>query len=88
MEEHNSVSEHAIMMTCYIQRLEQLECKIPDEIKMHRVFKSLPPSYNDFVLNYNMQGMEKNISKLFAMLKILEVDIKKVHQFSMVSFNH
>ena len=85
MEEHSSVSEHAILMTGYIQHLEQLECKIPDELKTDRVLQSLPPSYNGFVLNYNMQGMKKNISELFAMLKIAEVDIKKEHQVLMVS---
>jgi hypothetical protein len=32
-----------------------------------------------------MQGMKKNISELFAMLKIAEVDIKKERQVLMVS---
>ena len=85
MEEHSSVSEHAIKMTCYTQRLEQLGCKIPDELKTDRVLQSLPPSYNGFVLNYNMQGMKKSIPDLFAMLKIAEVDIKKEHQVLMVN---
>jgi hypothetical protein len=30
MQEHNSVSEHAIKMSGYTQRLDQLVCKIPD----------------------------------------------------------
>ena len=30
-------------------------------------------------MNYNMQGMEKTIPELFAMLKAAEVDIKKEH---------
>jgi hypothetical protein len=72
-------------MIGYIQRLEQLECKIPDELKTDRVLQSLPPSYNGFVLNYNMQGMKKNISELFAMLKIAEIETKKEHQILMVS---
>lgn len=32
-----------------------------------------------------MQGMKKNISELFAMIKIAEVDIMKDHQVLMVS---
>ena len=54
MEEGSSVSEHAIMMTGYIQRLDELECKIPEDLKMDRVLQSLPPSFNGFVMNFNM----------------------------------
>ena len=36
-------------------------------------------------MNYNMQGMDKSIPELFAMLKAAEVEIKKEHQVLMVS---
>ena len=36
-------------------------------------------------MNYNMQGMNKTIPKLFAMLKAAEVEIKKEHQVLMVN---
>ena len=36
-------------------------------------------------MNYNMQGMTKTISELFAMLKLAEVEIKKEHQVLMVN---
>ena len=36
-------------------------------------------------MNYNMQGMDKTIPKLFAMLKVAEVEIKKEHQVWMVN---
>ena len=84
MEEHSSVSEHAIKMTGYTQCLEQLGCKIPEELETDRVLQSLPPSFKGFVLNYNMSGMNKSIPDLFAMLKVAEVDIKKEHQVLMV----
>ena len=38
-----------------------------------------------FVMNYNMQGMDKIIPKLFAMLKAAEVEIKKEHEVLMVN---
>ena len=47
--------------------------------------QSLPPSYKNFVMNYNMQGMDKTIPELFAMLKAAEVEIKKEHQVLMVN---
>ena len=56
MEEHSSVSEHVVKMSGYVQRLNALECKTPDELAIDRVLQSLPPSYKGFVLNYNMQG--------------------------------
>ena len=36
-------------------------------------------------MNYNMQGMEKTIPELFAMLKAVEVEIKKEHKVLMVN---
>ena len=36
-------------------------------------------------MNYNMQGMEKSIPQLFAMLKAVEVEVKKEHQVLMVN---
>ena len=36
-------------------------------------------------MNYNMQGMEKTIPELFAMLMVAEVEIKKEHQVLMVN---
>src|SRR4051812_32341293 len=85
MDEHNSVSEHVVKMVGYIQRLNSLECQIPDELAVDRVLQSLPPSYKGFVLNYNMQGMTKTPSELFAMMKSAEVEIKKEHAVFMVN---
>ena len=36
-------------------------------------------------MNYNMQGVTKMILDLFAMLKAMEVEIKKEHQVLMVN---
>ena len=66
-------------------RLSQLDINLPDEAVIDRVLQSLPPSYNGSVMNYNMQGMEKTIPELFAMLKVAEVEIKKEHQVLMVN---
>ena len=79
MEEHNSVSEHAIKMSGYTTRLEALGLKIPAELVTDKVLQSLPPSYKGFVLNFNMQAMTKTLPELFAMLKVAEADIKKEH---------
>src|SRR4051812_19068574 len=85
MDENSSVSEHVVKMSGYFQRLNALECQIPDELAVDRVLQSLHPSYKGFVLNYNMQGMTKTPSELFAMLKSSEVEIKKEHTVFMVN---
>src|ERR1043165_4060015 len=72
-------------MSAYVQRLNALECQIPDELAVDRVLQSLPPRYKGFVLNYNMQGMTKTPSELSAMLKSVEVEIKKEHAVFMVN---
>ena len=63
----------------------QLGVNLPDDCVIDRILQSLPPSYKGFVMNYNMQGMEKTIPELFAMLKAEEVEIKKEHQVLMVN---
>ena len=85
MEENSSVSEHILRMYGYHNHLTQLGVNLPDDSFIDRVLQSLPPSYKSFVMNYNMQGMNKTILELFAMLKAAEVEIKKEHQVLMVN---
>ena len=85
MEENSSVSEHILRMFGYHNHLTQLGVNLPDDSVIDRVLQSLPPSYKSFVMNYNMQGMDKTIPELFAMLKAAEVEIKKDHQVLMVN---
>ena len=71
-------------MSGYHNHLTQLGVNLPDDSVIDRVLQSLPPSYKSFLMNYNMQGMDKTIPELFAMLKVAEVEIKKEHQVLMV----
>ena len=75
MEENSSVSEHVLKMSGYSNRLAELGIELAQEAITDRILQSLPPSYKGFVLNYNMQGMNKSIAKLFAMLKVVESEI-------------
>ncbi|MQJ84105.1 hypothetical protein EI014_25435, partial [Escherichia coli] len=72
-------------MSGYSNHLAELGIEIPQEAITDRILQSLPPSYKGFVLNYNMQGMEKTIPELYSMLKSTEVEIKKEHQVLMVN---
>ena len=85
MEENSSVSEHILRMSGYHNHLTQLGVNVPNDSVIDRVLQSPPPSYKSFAMNYNMQGMDKTIPELFAMLKAVEVEIKKEHQVLMVN---
>ena len=65
VEENSSVSEHILKMSGYYNHLTQLGVDLPVDCVIDRVLESLPPSYKGFVMNYNMQGMEKTIPELF-----------------------
>ncbi|KAK1644413.1 hypothetical protein QYE76_062218 [Lolium multiflorum] len=84
MEEGSSVSEHMLAMTGHAKKLSDLGIVIPNRLGINRVLQSLPPSYKNFVMNYNMQNMNKELPELFGMLKA-EIEIKKEHQVLMVN---
>ena len=84
MEENSSSSEHVLRLSGYCNHLIQLGVNLPDDSVIDRILQSLPPSYKSFMMNYNMQGMDKTIPELFAMLKAMEVEIKE-HQVLMVN---
>src|SRR4051812_43100153 len=85
MEDDSFVNEHVLKMSRHANKLQSLGIVIPNALGIYRVLQSLPPSYNNFVMNYNMQSMNKQLLELFSMLKSAEVEIKKEHQVLMVN---
>ena len=69
MAEGSSISEHVIKLVGYAQRLSDLGFAIPATLGADILLASLPPSYNGFIMNYNMNGLDKTIDELFAKLK-------------------
>src|SRR4051812_26739746 len=61
MEEGSSVSEHMLKMSGHANKLQSLGIVIPNALGIYRVLQSLPPSYKNFVMNYNMQNMNKQL---------------------------
>ncbi|KAK1620464.1 hypothetical protein QYE76_025981 [Lolium multiflorum] len=74
-----------LAMTGHAKKLSDLGIVIPNRLGINRVLQSLPPSYKNFVMNYNMQNMNKELPELFGMLKAAEIEIKKEHQVLMVN---
>jgi hypothetical protein len=48
MDKDNSVIKNVVKMSSYVQRLNALECQIPDELAIDRVLQSLPLATRDF----------------------------------------
>ena len=51
MEEGSSVSEHRLVMSGHAKKLNDLGIVIPNQLGIHRVLQSLPPSYKNFLMN-------------------------------------
>ena len=66
MAEGGSISEHMIKLVGYAQRLSDLGFVIPMILGTDILLALHPPSYNGFIMNYKMNGLDKTIDELFA----------------------
>jgi hypothetical protein len=64
-------------MMGYIETLDKLGCGLKDDLATNGILKSLLTSYQPFIMNFHMNGMEKIMVELHGMLKIAEYSIKK-----------
>jgi hypothetical protein len=77
LAEGGLVSPHVIKMIGYFEILTKLGCEIKDDLATDVILQSLPMSYESFIMNFHMNGMEKTVAELHGMLKIAEDSIKK-----------
>jgi hypothetical protein len=64
-------------MIGYIETLDKLGCELKDDLAIDVIFQSLPTSYESFIMNFHMNGVEKIVTELHGMLKTVEDSIKK-----------
>ncbi|KAL4339154.1 hypothetical protein GQ457_08G031710 [Hibiscus cannabinus] len=72
MSEGSPVGAHVIKMMGYIQTLEKLGFALNDELAIDVVLQSLPDSFSQFILNFNMNEIEKTLPQLLGMLRTAE----------------
>ncbi|KAK8539407.1 hypothetical protein V6N12_043033 [Hibiscus sabdariffa] len=77
MSEGSPVGAHVIKMVGYIQTLEKLGFALNDELAIDVVLQSLPDSFSQFILNFNMNEIEKTLPQLLGMLRSAEGNMKK-----------
>ena len=84
LAEGSPVNPHVIKMIGYIETLDRLGSELHDDLAVDVILQSLPPSYEPFIMNFQMNGMEKSLSELHGMLKTAEESIKKSTNHVMV----
>ncbi|KAK8700605.1 hypothetical protein V6N13_018996 [Hibiscus sabdariffa] len=77
MTEGTPMGAHVIKMMGYIQTLEKLGFSLKDELATDLILQSLPDSFKPFVLNFNMNEINKTLPQLLGMLQTTEGDMKK-----------
>ncbi|KAJ9546690.1 hypothetical protein OSB04_019233 [Centaurea solstitialis] len=60
---------------CKIDHLERLGHPVPLQLATDTILNSLSEDYKPFVINYNMNNMEKSIAELHSMLKTAELNM-------------
>ncbi|KAL0410917.1 UNVERIFIED_CONTAM: hypothetical protein Slati_3681400 [Sesamum latifolium] len=73
--EGSSVQRHGVKMLSVVEKLEDLKVELENDTYIDAILQSLPPSYDLFVVNYNMNGLEKSVHELINMLVQYEATI-------------
>ncbi|KAL0329349.1 UNVERIFIED_CONTAM: hypothetical protein Sradi_4921600 [Sesamum radiatum] len=77
MTEGSSLQEHGVKMLSLVEKLEDLKAGLHSDTYIDVIIQSLPLSYDPFIVNFNMHGLEKSINELINMLVQYEATIKK-----------
>ncbi|KAL0400330.1 UNVERIFIED_CONTAM: hypothetical protein Sradi_2376300 [Sesamum radiatum] len=68
MAEGSSMQSHGVKMLFLVEKLEDLKARLENDTCIDVILQSLPPSYDPFIVNNNMNGLEKFIHELINML--------------------
>ncbi|KAL0404031.1 UNVERIFIED_CONTAM: hypothetical protein Sradi_2043900 [Sesamum radiatum] len=76
MTEGSSVQEHRVKKLSLVEKLEDLKVGFNNDTYIDVILQSLPPSYDPFIFNFNMNGFEKSINELINILAQYEATTK------------
>ncbi|KAL0455259.1 UNVERIFIED_CONTAM: hypothetical protein Slati_0865100 [Sesamum latifolium] len=76
MAEGSSV-KHGVKMLSLVEKLEDLKVGLENITYIDVILQSLPLSYDPFIINYNMNGLEKSIHELINMVVQYEAKTHK-----------
>ncbi|XP_074342052.1 uncharacterized protein LOC141679450 [Apium graveolens] len=75
--DRDPVGSHVLKMIGYMEYLATLGSAIAPEAQIYMILQSLNINYAQFVMNYNINEIDKTPTKLLAMLKTAETNIQK-----------
>ncbi|XP_058765932.1 uncharacterized protein LOC131639453 [Vicia villosa] len=70
------IGSHVLKMIGYIENLERLGFPLRKELSTYLILQSLSKRFSKFVLNFNMNDMEKSLPELLGMLRTVEQNLK------------
>ncbi|KAL0463051.1 UNVERIFIED_CONTAM: hypothetical protein Slati_0192700 [Sesamum latifolium] len=73
----SSVRSNGVKMLSLVEKLEDLKAGLENDTYIDVILQSLPPSYDPFIVNYNMNELEKSIHELINMLVQYEATTHK-----------
>ncbi|KAG6474241.1 hypothetical protein ZIOFF_068166 [Zingiber officinale] len=77
MRDGASIHEYGVKMIGHIEKLVKLYLVIPHELSTDIILLSLPSSFDNFVVNFNMNKLEATLEELVNMLVNYETTMKK-----------
>ena len=77
MTEGTPVQNHVLKMIEWIEKLTGLGMVLEDNLCVDIVLQSLPDSFSQFIMNFNMNKLEVTLPELLNMLREVESTIKK-----------
>ncbi|KAJ9561600.1 hypothetical protein OSB04_006760 [Centaurea solstitialis] len=75
MAKGTSVGAHVMKMKRHLDHLERLGHPVPLQLATDTILNLLSDDYKQFVVNFNMNNMEKSIAELHSMLKTIELSM-------------
>src|SRR4051812_49257514 len=75
LAEGSPVGAHVLKMIGYVENLDRLGFSLGQELATDLILQSLPGSYKQFIMNYNMNETDKTLPELLSMLRTAEQSI-------------
>ncbi|XP_057802944.1 uncharacterized protein LOC131018237 [Salvia miltiorrhiza] len=85
LHEGSPVSDHVLKMIGLIERLAPIGTMLPATVSVNLILQSLPALFENFIVNFNMNGTKASLPELHNMLKTYESTTTKGKSVLMVS---
>ncbi|KAL0458693.1 UNVERIFIED_CONTAM: hypothetical protein Slati_0496500 [Sesamum latifolium] len=77
MTNGSSIHDHYVNLLTLVEKLSVLNVILDNGTYVDVLLQSLPPSFDQFVVDYYMNGLEKSIPELINILVQHEAEVKK-----------